>query len=119
MQFEAAVRGHKIISDQPKESGGNDSGPTPPELFIASLGTCIGVYAVWYCQKHKIPYEGMKINLSWTKSKTPPARIDYIESHLSLPQGCPEEHKEGLLAQVEKCLVHNSIKQTPEIKIIV
>ncbi|MBI4833375.1 MAG: OsmC family protein [Planctomycetes bacterium] len=119
IRFDVSVRGHNIIVDQPKEQGGKDEGPTPPELFIASLGTCIGVYAVWYCQKHKIPYEGMKVSMTWAKSTNPPARIDMIDATISLPGGCPEEHKKGLHEQAEKCMVHNTIMQTPEINIII
>ena len=117
MRFDAQTRSHIIIVDQPKEGGGQDAGPTPPELFVASLGTCVGVYALWFCQKRKIPCEGMKININWSKSTTPPARIDLIEAQIVLPNGCPDEHKAHLIASVEKCLVHNSIIQAPEIKI--
>jgi len=119
MQFEVKVRGHSIIVDQPTDSGGKDEGPTPPELFVASLGTCIGVYALWFCQKHKIPYEGMKISMTWSKSPAPPARIDNIEAHITLPQGCPEMHKAGLVVQAKQCLMHNTITHAPEIRIIV
>lgn len=119
MRFDAKTRSHTIVVDQPKEGGGKDEGPTPPELFIASLGTCIGVYALWFCQKRKIPYEGMKININWSKSTTPPARIDLIEAKITLPKGCPEEHKIHFIESVGKCLVHNSITQAPEMKITV
>jgi len=118
-RFDAQTRAHTIIVDQPKEGGGQDQGPTPPELFVASLGSCIGIYALWFCQKRKIPFEGMKININWSKSTTPPARVDLIEANIVLPKGCPEEHKTHLIASVEKCLVHNSIIQAPEIKITV
>ncbi|MEW6027679.1 MAG: OsmC family protein [Planctomycetota bacterium] len=119
MRFNAKVRSHTIIVDQPKESNGNDEGPTPPELFIASLGACVGVYALWFCQKQKIPYEGMNVNINWSKATTPPARIDRIDLHIALPKGCPEEHKKHLIESVEKCLVHNSIIQAPKIEITV
>ncbi|HLD35122.1 MAG TPA: OsmC family protein [Planctomycetota bacterium] len=119
MRFDAQTRTHTIIVDQPKEGGGQDTGPTPPELFVASLGTCIGVYALWFCQKRKIPYEGMKVSIDWSKSTTPPARVDLIEAKIELPQGCPAEHKAHLIESVEKCMVHNSIIQAPEITITV
>jgi len=119
MRFDAQTQTHTIIVDQPKEGGGQDAGPTPPELFVASLGSCIGVYALWFCQKRKIPYEGMKVNVTWSKSTTPPARVDLIEAKIELPQGCPEEHKAALIESVEKCMVHNSIIHAPEITITV
>ena len=52
-RFAAEVRGHQIASDQPAPAGG-DTAPTPPELFIASLGTCIGVYIATFAERHEI-----------------------------------------------------------------
>jgi putative redox protein len=48
LQFQGSARGHKILGDQPIESGGDDAGMTPPEWFLASLGSCVGFYAVKY-----------------------------------------------------------------------
>lgn len=118
-RFEVQTRSHKITVDQPKEGGGHDAGPTPPELFIASLGSCVGIYALWFCQKRKIPHQGMKLNINWSKSTTPPARVDLIEIKIELPNGCPEEYKASFIESVEKCMVHNSITHPPEITITV
>lgn len=30
LKFEAAARGHRVVSDQPLENGGSDAGMTPP-----------------------------------------------------------------------------------------
>jgi uncharacterized OsmC-like protein len=48
LQFQTKTRGHSIVSDQPVEQGGYDEGMTPPELFLASLGSCAGYYAAQY-----------------------------------------------------------------------
>ena len=45
LQFQMKTRGHCIVSDQPVEQGGYDEGMTPPELFLASIGSCAGYYA--------------------------------------------------------------------------
>jgi uncharacterized OsmC-like protein len=42
VKFEAAARGHRVICDQPAENHGADTGMTPPEFMLASLGTCAG-----------------------------------------------------------------------------
>jgi putative redox protein len=48
--FKAACRGHEALADQPEKDGGTDKAMTPTELFIASLGSCIGYYAArFYC----------------------------------------------------------------------
>ena len=106
---------HKIVSDQP-DKGGKDEAPTPPELFIASPATCAGVYAIFYCQRHKIPYEGLEIKTKWEKEQSP-LRIGSVLMRISLPDGCPDEHKEKLHSMMEKCMVHNSLKIPPMVEI--
>ena len=50
--YEVAVRGHRVLVDQPAYVGGEDSAPTPTELFVASLATCVGFYAGRYLTRH-------------------------------------------------------------------
>ena len=40
-RFEIDVRGHRVIVDQPSGAGGSDKGPTPTELFVAGLASCV------------------------------------------------------------------------------
>jgi len=51
VQFEIKARQHRIACDQPAENGGFDEGMTPPELLLASLGSCAGFYAAQYLKK--------------------------------------------------------------------
>lgn len=50
--YEFAVRGHRMLVDQPPEAGGEDEAPTPTELFVASLATCVAFYAGRYLTRH-------------------------------------------------------------------
>jgi putative redox protein len=63
-QFQIKTRGHSIVSDQPVEQGGYDEGMTPPELFLASLGSCAGYYAAQYLRKHKLAAEGTVVRVT-------------------------------------------------------
>jgi uncharacterized OsmC-like protein len=51
VQFEIRARQHTIACDQPEASGGFDEGMTPPELMLASLGSCAGYYVAQYLRK--------------------------------------------------------------------
>ena len=44
MLFESKLGAHSVIIDVPAGMGGKDRGPTPPEIFIASLGSCVGAF---------------------------------------------------------------------------
>src|SRR5215467_5797059 len=75
VQFEIEARQHTIVCDQPAENGGFDEGMTPPELFLASLGSCAGFYAAQYLRKHKLATEGTVVRVMADKA-TDPARLD-------------------------------------------
>ncbi|MBS7623698.1 OsmC family protein, partial [Candidatus Bathyarchaeota archaeon] len=82
-RFEARCRGHSLTSDQPLEEEGEDAGMTPVELFFSSLGCCIGVYAKLFCERHKIPLEGMKIGLEWRMAQNP-SRVSEVRATVEL-----------------------------------
>ncbi|MBI5359313.1 MAG: OsmC family protein [Planctomycetes bacterium] len=115
-KFAVQIRGHKVVVDQPVEGGGTDEGPTPPEYFVASLGSCVGVYAVAYCERHNVDVTGMTIGVKWEKSASP-ARVSKIDVSINIPKGVPEELRERVLAAANHCLIHNTITAQPEINI--
>ncbi|NIM04768.1 MAG: OsmC family peroxiredoxin [Armatimonadetes bacterium] len=114
-RFRTDVRGHEIVSDQPPGKG-EDTGPTPPELFISSLGACIGVYMVFFAERHNISLEGMKVEMKWEKEQNPP-RIEKIQAKIILPSGVPKRYREPLHKSAICCLLHNTINHTPHIEI--
>jgi putative redox protein len=111
--FKAACRGHEALADQPEKDGGTDKAMTPTELFIASLGSCIGYYAARFCSRHNLPTEGMKVFLDWTVVKDP-WRVGSIKAEL---HEIPEPEKKGLLRMAEACFVHETILHKPEITV--
>jgi len=112
--FKATCDGHEVITDQHEKEGGTDKAMTPAELFIASLGNCIGVFAVRFCKRHNLPTEGMKVLLDWTYAKDP-VRFGSIKAELHYPHDIPEAEKKGLLRMAEACFVHETILHKPEI----
>src|SRR5579872_7538130 len=92
MQFEIKSRQHTILSDQPPENGGHDEGMTPPELFLASLGSCAGFYAAQYLRKHKLATEGTRVRVTAEKLKDP-ARIDNFHIEIETTAVLTEQHQ--------------------------
>ncbi len=118
MKFEAKNRSHSVIIDQPQASGGEDKGLTPPELFVDSLGSCIGVYVLGFCKNTGLNPDGMKITLGWEKAVDKPSRIQKISAKIELPNADPGPRKAALLKVAESCLIHETIKHQPEINIV-
>jgi len=114
--FKASCNGHEVLTDQHAKEGGTDKALTPSELFVASLGTCIGVYAARFCQRHNLPTDGLKVLLDWTIVKDP-VRIGSIKAELHYPHEIPETEKKGLMRMAEACFVHETITHKPEINI--
>lgn len=55
MEFETVLGSHRLVIDAPASMGGKDRGPTPPELFVASLGSCVGAFVASYCGRASTP----------------------------------------------------------------
>ena len=84
VQFEIKARQHSIVSDQPPENGGFDEGMTPPELLLASLGSCAGFYAAQFLKKRRLASEGTIVHVLADKVKDP-ARLDYFRIDVHVP----------------------------------
>ena len=116
VKFEAVARGHHAICDQPPENGGLDSGMTPPEFLLVSLGTCAGFYAAQYLKTRSLPAEGLKIKVTAEKA-TQPARLGNFQIEVTTPE-LDAQHQAGVLRAVKSCLIHNTLLHAPEIEIV-
>jgi len=116
VQFEIKARQHVIASDQPAENGGFDEGMTPPELFLASLGSCAAFYAAAYLRKHKLAEEGTRVRVTADRRKDP-ARLDDFRIFVDVPAGLDPKHLAGLERAVHQCLIHNTLLHPPTIAI--
>ena len=116
IRFETEVRGHNIVVDVPQEMGGTDTGPMPPELLVSALGTCVGIYAVGFCQKHDISTDGLIIHTDWEKGGEP-TRITSMTVTIELPAGVPAKKHTAFMRTVEACLIHNTLCLMPQIDI--
>ena len=115
-RFNARCRSHEIVSDQPLEEEGEDTGMTPVELFVSSLGCCIGVYAKIFCDRHNISSEGMKIGLEWKMAKNP-SRIGELTARVQLKEKLESDLENAIMRMVEHCTVHNTLMNPPKVEI--
>src|SRR5215468_9211779 len=95
VQFEIKARQHQIVCDQPVENGGFDEGMTPPELLLASLGSCAGFYAAQYLRKHQLATEGTTVRVSAEKAHNPP-RLNNFRIQVEIPPGIRDQHSGGI-----------------------
>ncbi|HEY7755563.1 MAG TPA: OsmC family protein [Actinomycetota bacterium] len=117
-RYRIAVRGHEIRVDQPVEDGGDDSAPTPTELFVAGLASCVAFYGGRYLTRHELPVEGFEVECSFELASDRPARVRTIHLDVHLPDGFPEERRDALIAVLRRCTVHNSLSLKPDVAIV-
>jgi uncharacterized OsmC-like protein len=116
VRFDIQARSHKIVSDQPSENGGADSGMTPPELLLASLGSCAAFYAAEYLRTRKLAQSGVEVSVTAEKLLKP-ARLGDFHVVVTSPVSLTAEQTESMMRCVHSCLVHNTLISLPAIKI--
>ena len=115
VKFEATARGHSVRCDQPAANRGTDTGMTPPEFLLASLGTCAGYYAAEYLRTRNLPADGLEVRVLAEKAAQP-ARLGSFRIEVTVPDLEPRHH-EGILRAVKACLIHNTLLHQPAIEI--
>jgi putative redox protein len=107
-----------LIADQPIDSGGDDEGMTPPELLLASLGSCAAFYAVDYLKRNGVLRDSVKVRITAEKVKGP-FRVDNFRIEVEAPGGLEEKHQQGLDDAVHRCLIHNTLLHPPKIELVI
>ncbi len=113
----AHLNDHTIRTDQPVKAGGTNSAPTPFELFLASIGTCAGIYVKSFCDQRQIPAENIRINqtMEFDKQTGLPA---FIKIDIQLPADFPEKYKAAVINAAELCKVKKTIAKPPVFQVL-
>ena len=109
----AHIGDHAIRTDQPVNKGGGDTAPSPFDLFLASIGTCTGIYVKSFCDNRKIPAENIRI-LEHVEYNSETQLPDSIKLEIKLPPDFPGKYRESLINVANLCLVKKSIASPPE-----
>lgn len=114
---EALHRGFTIRTDQPAADGGANSAPSPFDLFLASLGTCAGFYALRFCQERQLPADGLSLTLT-TERDALKRRVAKIRIEIRLPEGFPEKYQGAILRAVDQCAVKRHVVEAPAFEVV-
>ena len=117
--YEIRVRGHRVRVDQPADAGGDDSAPTPTELFVGSLAACVSFYAGRYLTRHGYDRAGLAVHTDFDMAADRPARVAAIKITVRVPDGLPAKRYAALAAVCSHCTVHNSLATPPEVTLTV
>ncbi len=112
MQVDAYADGFAISTDQSEKYGGAGGAPEPFTLFVASIATCAGFYALRFCQTRKIDATGMTLQLTYAWDPAA-KRVPSMDIRLALPEGFPEKHKAAIVRVMDQCVVKKHIIEPP------
>lgn len=115
-RVDAHIENMTVPTDQPVANGGTGTAPEPFQLFLASIATCAGIYALEFCRTREIRTEGMVLILDYEMDeKNQVCRKLNID--LNLPAGFPEEYKKAVVRVMDLCSVKKNILNPPEFSI--
>ena len=112
----ATYNGYTIQTDQPIQAGGSATSPAPFDLFLASIGTCAGIYIQGFCSSRGIPANDIKIvqRMNYNNEKR---LVDNIELEIQLPYNFPDKYKDAVINAAELCAVKKHLQNPPSFKI--
>jgi ribosomal protein S12 methylthiotransferase accessory factor len=107
---------YTVITDQPQPGGNAGSAPTPFALFLASIGTCAGIYVLGFCRQRGLPAEGIRI-LQRVHSNPASGMAGQIDLEIQVPPSFPEKYYEALVRSADLCKVKKHLENPPEFKV--
>ena len=116
----AAVDAHfgpyTVQTDQPPMGGGQGAAPTPFALFLASLGTCAGIYVLGFCRQRGLPTDGIRI-VQRTHSDPASGMVGKIDLEIQVPPTFPEKYLPSLIRSAELCAVKKHLEHPPQFEV--
>jgi len=111
-RVDAEYKGFLVNTDQPVYAGGDGSAPAPFDLFLVSIGTCVGIYVLSFCQNRGIPTEKAQVTMKTEKSPET-KMIEKISIEIQLPPEFPEKYKKAVVRSVNACSVKEHMLRPP------
>ena len=107
---------YTIMTDQPYQGGGEGSAPTPFATFLASIGTCAGIYVSGFCRQRGISTDGIKLTQRLEVNRLN-GMVDKILLDIQLPPEFPEKYKRAVIRSAKQCAVKKHFEKPPQFEI--
>ena len=115
-RVDAELNGMIIPTDQSLEDGGEGMAPSPFTYFLASLGTCAGIYVLSFCQQREISTEGLSLTqqMEFSPDENGKRRLAKMTIDIMLPPEFPEKYRNAIVKTAELCTVKKILMDPPE-----
>jgi len=105
-----------VKTDQPPEAGGDASAPTPFALFLASIGTCAGIYILSFCRQRNIPTENIRL-VQRMERDPETGMVSLVKVDVYLPPEFPQRYVQAAIRTAGLCTVKKHLANPPQIVI--
>jgi ribosomal protein S12 methylthiotransferase accessory factor len=116
VRVDAQFGSHTIRTDQPLQGGGEDSAPTPFALFLASIGTCAGIYVLGFCKQRGLPTDGIRI-VQRMDADPRTGLISSVGLDIEVPPEFPQKYHEALIRAANQCAVKKHLETPPQFEV--
>jgi len=107
---------HVVRTDQPPHGGGEGSAPTPFSLFLASIGTCAGVYVLGFCRQRGLATDGIRIEQR-READPETGMVRTVRLDIHVPDSFPAKYRDALIRSAQQCSVKKHLESPPEFAI--
>lgn len=101
-----------VATDQPPVA----SAPSPFEIFLASIGTCAGIYVLGFCQQRHLPTEGIRI-VEQINHNSLTGLVETIGLEIQIPLDFPDKYRDSLIRSADLCAVKKHLEKPPRFEI--
>ena len=112
LRVDAQFGAFTVPTDQPAHSGGEGSAPTPFATFLASIGTCAGIYVLGFCRQRNIPTEGIRVT-QHTETDPATGMVVRIDLDIHVPPEFPVKYYDALVRAADQCAVKKHLEHPP------
>jgi ribosomal protein S12 methylthiotransferase accessory factor len=107
---------YTLMTDQPPMGGGEGAAPTPFATFLASLGTCAGIYVLGFCRQRGLDTTGIKL-IQRVRSNPMTGMVGEVEIEIQVPESFPEKYYSALVRSAEQCAVKKHMETPPRFNV--
>ena len=117
-KVDAEIKGFTIKTDQPVDEGGEGSAPEPFMLFLASIGTCAGIYVQGFCEVRNIPTDNIRL-IQRHEFNAEKHRLEKLSLEIRVPPDFPKKYHKAIARVANLCTVKRTLVDPPEFEISV
>ena len=107
---------HTIRTDQPPHAGGEGSAPAPFALFLASIGTCAGIYVLGFCRQRGLSTDGIQL-VQRMEADPRTGMIARVDLDIQVPAEFPEKYRDALVRAASQCAVKKHLESPPSFQV--